>query len=225
MLRRTVSVFAFVLAAIAVVVGIGRAQETPGLEDAATFMDAAFADICARDHGPDAPTGDAVYEINYRNSWQDESEPDEVFKLFRMSCYMAAYNSGQIYLTRGWDAGFEILSFAEPAVTYDYADEKEATLRSLPVVKGFSATTTMTNSNFDPETNTLTTFVKWRGLGDAWSAGTWSFDEGRFILTRFVVDPTWSANLDPLPDGEIDLESFEVFPQVRVQPESNQAIR
>jgi hypothetical protein len=54
-------------------------------------------------------------------------------------------------------------------------------------------------AGFDPATQTIHSFVKWRGLGDASESGVWVFENGEFSLDAFEVDPTFDGEINPLP--------------------------
>lgn len=59
------------------------------------------------------------------------------------------------------------------------------------VVDGFTASHELTNAEFDKTTNSISSFAKWRGMGDASSSGTWNFVDGQFVLKNYDVDPTY----------------------------------
>jgi hypothetical protein len=60
-----------------------------------------------------------------------------------------------------------------------------------------TATLSLVNSDFDPDTATLSSYSKWRGIGDASSSGTWVFDDGRFVLARYEVDASYDGEVNP----------------------------
>ena len=62
---------------------------------------------------------------------------------------------------------------------------------------GYGTQLLLTNSEFDPDSMTITSHALWRGLGDAFSAGTWTFDEGQFVLIRYEVDAQYDGEANP----------------------------
>jgi hypothetical protein len=200
---------------------IAGAKPSKELREASAYMKTAFGTQCSDRDNPDGPpVTDTVYNLSYRESWMDASEPDKEFKLFQMSCYSGPYNFAQVYLTRDEDGQFSAISFAEPSADYQYTDDNQVTLKAPPVVTGISATPFLINSEFDEKSQTITSFGKWRGIGDAWDAGTWTFKEGTFYLTKYVVDPTFSANADSGNGDEMDETSYEIYPTVKLSTEA-----
>ncbi|WP_176084416.1 DUF1176 domain-containing protein [Martelella sp. HB161492] len=118
--------------------------------------------------------------------------------LFAIPCSLGAYNLGYAYVFAPEDdfLPMAIVSFATPDFVLEYADDTDTTLSRDPVVTGFASEMLLVNPRFDPETNTITSFSKWRGLGDAWDSGEWTIDRGRFVLKRYVIDPIYEANLE-----------------------------
>ena len=143
-----------------------------------------------------------VHHLTWRAKGQDQDSPDEKLTLVQLECDTGAYNYSSFYLTRDADGKWEILSFAEPVAEYDYADEEFSKLRAPPKVSGFVTTDVLVNSEYSAETGSITSAVMWRGIGDASSGGEWQFVEGRFVLKRFWMDPTFQA-----PGGGEDLNA------------------
>jgi hypothetical protein len=74
------------------------------------------------------------------------------------------------------------------------------------VVDGYTSSDVLINSSFDAATSTLSSFSKWRGIGDAASSGTWKLVEGQFVLKGYEVDPTTEGEVNPLAvivDGKV----------------------
>ena len=63
-----------------------------------------------------------VWDLTYRDSYQEADEPDRSFRLYRFDCNAGAYNFSSVYLT--WDSisGLKPLSFATPDFEIDYED-------------------------------------------------------------------------------------------------------
>lgn len=160
-----------------------------------------------------APDGDNnVFHLTYRTAGQDQDSPDRKRTLVQLSCSAGAYNLNSIFLLRDDDdgGGWEILSFAEPRTDFDYVDEEFSRLKAPPKVSGYVAVTQLTNSEYDAGTKTITANAKWRGIGDAWSAGEWEFSDGVFVLKRYEIDPTFQGAGAQQPDPGVP-QSYVVF--------------
>ncbi|WP_187326893.1 DUF1176 domain-containing protein [Martelella lutilitoris] len=157
--------------------------------------------------------------VAYDVSWQEKDWDGAPIKregtLFEVNCYLAAYNIVVAYVFAPDEDAAEAMlpvSFAVPAFTLDYADDDtdQTRLAAPPAVTGFSAETLLVNPSFDPETNTITSFAKWRGLGDAYSSGAWALENGRFVLKHFVIDPIYEANVED-PSEELIETNFVLY--------------
>jgi hypothetical protein len=212
LLRATVLLSAGVVFASA----SARADERQKVLDAAKWAEKIMVGTCdfplLKDGGDLTRSG--YFEIRYRDKGQDQDSPDNIYPLYQLLCNRGAYNSDFIYLTRN-EAGYELLSFAEPKLDYDYTDENFTRLRAPPKVMGFRTTTELGNAEFDPANKSISMRFKWRGLGDAWSSGQWVFAEGEFLLKEFNVDPTYDAD-----DGDADEAaqpgSYRVYPPLKI---------
>lgn len=190
------------------------AEESAEIRAARSFAGPVLGARC--DFAAASDTGamgeDSVFRLAFRTKGQDQDSPDHRRTLVQLACSSGAYNFNSVFVMRNDDpgeGGWELLSFAEPVATFDYLDEEFTRLKAPPVVSGYVAVTELTNSTFDLATMTISSNVKWRGLGDAWSAGTWEFRDGAFVLKRYEIDPTFQAagsETDPA-----DLESYVLF--------------
>ncbi len=136
------------------------------------------------------------WTITYKPSWSEDAEEEEV-TLIQMFCMSGAYNISYAYYTETDFEGLRPLSFALPMVDPQYeSDDYEGALLAVPVI-GMSSTLVLVNSDFDPDTNTITSYSKWRGIGDASSSGTWEFREGEFVLVRYDVDASYDGEINP----------------------------
>ncbi|MDO6963205.1 DUF1176 domain-containing protein [Rhizobium alvei] len=154
----------------------------------------------------------AVYYIPWRYAGQGQDEPDNQYTLVRLYCFSGAYNEVFVYVGReSAESDFKLLSFSEPKLAYDYTDENFNALKAPPKVVGYLARTEQINSDYDPATKTIFSGAKWRGIGDAWSSGSWEFIEGEFVLKKYEVDPTYDANADKPVAGQP--ESYTVYPE------------
>jgi hypothetical protein len=163
----------------------------------ALFRDA-FAERC--DLGMAARDSEEAmisYEMRFRYSYDSAGAPESVARLYRFLCGRGAYNESHVFIMA--DANqLKAVSFATPELDIRYEDDDyEKAVQSI-TVNGFRAVQELVNSDFDPGTLTLTSFAKWRGVGDASSVGTWILRDGEFSLTRYEVDASY--------DGEINLE-------------------
>lgn len=85
----------------------------------------------------------------------------------------------------------------------EVADENNDTSM---VIEGFGSTSELVNSEVDEKQGEISSFSKWRGIGDASSNGVWKFRKGLFVLADFDVDPTYNEEMDPISvmkDGKI----------------------
>ena len=196
------------LAAGPALAGEGEAEE---IAAARSFALAALPGQCdAETPGADSELSDTAISVSWKPSWGGE---DERATLYRLFCMLGAYNVVHAYVLKPENGEFSLVSFAQPSFKVDYADGDEmyTELKAPPVVTGFLTAATQVNSDFDPDTNTLSSFAKWRGLGDAWAAGTWELRDGQFVLTSYEIDPVYEANLDDPSDAQRDL-SFKIYP-------------
>ena len=138
------------------------------------------------------------YKIKYKQAGSAANDPLTEVSLFVFDCTMAAYNESQVfYLSETSGNQLNLLSFSEPHLDLKYADEESKTLKSM-TVDGFTASHELTNSDYDEKSATITSFAKWRGIGDASSQGKWVFVDGQFILRDFDVDPTYDEKQNPI---------------------------
>jgi Protein of unknown function (DUF1176) len=161
---------------------------------------AAYGDTCETLMA-DAEPGAADPEINalrYRYKYETDSDPEHEMRLFKFNCGMGAYNSNEVYYLADDSGGFRQLQFAEPELDIRYDDQEETKLESMTVI-GYTAADQLLNSEFDEKDKSLTSFNKWRGVGDASSIGRWIFRNGDFTLVRYEVDPTYDDEINPQP--------------------------
>ncbi len=141
----------------------------------------------------------AVHEIKYNYAGAASDEPEQVLKLYVFQCTLAAYNETQVYYLQDSTGSLRPLSFSEPnmVIKHKVGDDEGKTLESMKV-NGFTATTELVNSEYDPATKSITSFSKWRGIGDASSTGTWKFTDGQFVLSDYSVDPTYDEEVNSI---------------------------
>lgn len=159
-----------------------------------------FADQCdlMADLGQDELIiGD--HAISFRYSHDGADAPMRSARLFQLLCYRGAYNESHVFVYANERDELRPLSFAVPELDIRYRDEnREGPVDAIYVI-GFRTQADLVNSEFIPESATLTSWSKWRGLGDASSVGNWLFRDGEFSLVRFDVDATY--------DGEINSQT------------------
>ena len=150
-----------------------------------------------------------VYKFNYKDEGATAEDPERVVTLFAFNCSLFAYNALTVFYVHDDVIGTHLLSFAQPnlVITRPKGDDEGRALESMKVV-GFTSTTELINSEVDEKSQTITSFNKWRGIGDASSNGTWQFDHGEFILMGFQADPTYNDEIDPIDvivDGKVQV--------------------
>lgn len=138
------------------------------------------------------------YKIKYQQEGAASTDPLTEVSLFVFDCTLAAYNVTQVYyLSETSGNMLNLLSFPEPHLDIKYVGEDSVKLKSMSV-DGFDATHELTNSEYDEKTNSISSFAKWRGIGDAASNGTWVFVDGQFVLKDYDVDPTYDEQQNPV---------------------------
>ena len=138
-----------------------------------------------------------INTLTYRNTADDPKAASSKATLFKFVCSMAAYNETDIFYLANDVDGIRRLSFAEPLYDYTYSDADSAKLKSMKF-KGFTSSGELINADFDPKTGKISSFAKWRGLGDASSAGSWAFSDGQFVLQSYDIDPTFDGEMNPI---------------------------
>ena len=132
-----------------------------------------------------------MHKIKYAQAAAAANDPLTEVRLFTFVCMMTAYNENEVfYLSESTGKELHLLSFAEPHLDLKYEDDESKKLKSIKV-DGFTASIDLTNSEYDEKTNSISSFSKWRGIGDASSNGTWVFADGQFVLKTYDVDPTY----------------------------------
>lgn len=136
------------------------------------------------------------WTFSYTPSWGGADDAQDI-TLFRVFCGAGAYNIQHAYYWLRDYEGLQPLAFAAPTYEAVYAnDDIDAGLESLTVT-GMGAQTILVNSEFDPETLTVTSTSLWRGIGDVSSSGTWIFDDGEFRLDSFAIDASYDGEMNP----------------------------
>ena len=139
----------------------------------------------------------AAHTLAFRHDYDEADDPERSVTIYEVPCFFGAYNFGSVWFIDREYEGLVPLHFAAPVVDVTYADEDSEILESMTVV-GFASHAAVVNSHFDEDSGAITSFSKWRGLGDAASSGTWTFRDGGFLLTHFTVDPTFDGEINPV---------------------------
>ncbi len=173
-------------------------KKDAALEQAKKAFLAAYSDQCDQKTPDQKPSSEpAAYSIRYHDKDAAESEPEREVRLFRFFCHMAAYNESAVYYM--WDEadGVRQLQFAVPELDIRYEnDNHEGKVDSITVT-GFQTEDTAINSAYDETNRTISTHALWRGVGDASSAGTYLFRNGRFSLVQYDVDASYDGEVNP----------------------------
>jgi hypothetical protein len=149
-----------------------------------------------KDAFPDGPPVEA-FDISYNFAADDPAQPKRPAKVIRFLCFYAAYNQiDSWYLWEEID-GLRELHFAAPEldITYENGDF-EGKVEEIRII-GYKTQSTLVNSEFDPETLTLSEFSKWRGVADASSTASWIFRDGNFTLVKYDVDASYDGEINP----------------------------
>lgn len=128
-----------------------------------------------------------------------ESDPDTVLVSF--VCGYGAYNELTQWLTAEHPEYVSSHVFAEPELDYELEAGPEPGTDG-PVkrigITGWKATDQLVNARWDDEPGAITTYAKWRGIGDAFTTATYSWRDGQFVLTEFAVDPSFDGRQEPV---------------------------
>ncbi|UUP19260.1 DUF1176 domain-containing protein [Nitratireductor thuwali] len=166
------------------------------LEAASRQFTSLYGGICdpAGQSEPGAPES---YTIRFNYAYDEADAPKREARLFRFFCDRGAYNETHVYFLAGEDNEVLPLRFAMPELDVRYEnDDTSAPVEDLRII-GYSASDLLVNSSYDPETLTLTSHAKWRGVGDASSSGTWIFRSGTFQLVKYDVDASYDGEVNP----------------------------
>ena len=140
-----------------------------------------------------------VYETTFRYSFDEANAPDHPLTVYSFFCNAGAYNEQHVYMLWDGDNGLRPASFAQPSYAAEFVEpgNSDTALRAISVT-GFTAQTMLTNSDFDPETRTITSHACFRGICDASSSGVWVLDGPDFRLQSFAVDPSYDGEENPV---------------------------
>lgn len=165
----------------------------------------AYKGICQTLEADAEPTAadPEVHEITFRYQNTPETEPESKRTLFKFGCITGAYNTGEVYYIADDYGEVRQLQFAEPDLDIRYQDPDEQTKLESMTIIGWETTDQLVNSFYDDKEKSLTSWAKWRGVGDQSSTAKYIFRDGDFVLVHYNVDPT--------ADGEINDETVVDF--------------
>lgn len=169
-------------------------KKDTALEQAKKAFLATYGDQCDKELLANEPE---TFSIKYKDKDAQPTDPDKETRLFHFSCSAAAYNENSVYYMSDDVSGVRQLQFTEPEMDIRYVNnDSEGKVESMHIV-GFRTTGWATNSNYDKDAHTITTFDKWRGVGDASSSGTYLFRNGDFSLVQYDVDASYDGEENP----------------------------
>lgn len=168
------------------------------LRKAKTVFAAVYGETCENlyaDH-PDQSEPES-YAIAFNYPYDSEDQPKRQARLFRFWCGAGAYNELHVYVLQDDSGDVKPLRFATPELDIQYEnDDTDGAVEDMRII-GYTAEDQLVNSTFDADTQTLTSHNKWRGIGDAFSDGTWIFRSGAFTLVKYDVDASYDGKVDP----------------------------
>ncbi|MEI8715989.1 DUF1176 domain-containing protein [Mesorhizobium sp. ISC11] len=169
-------------------------KKDTALEQAKKAFLATYGGQCDKQFLADEPT---VFSIKYKDKDAQPGDPDKETRLFHFSCSAAAYNESSVYYMTDETSAVQQLQFAEPKMDIRYENnDSNGKLLGMSIV-GFQTSGWAVNSDYDEATQTITTFNKWRGVGDASDAGTYLFRNGNFSLVQYDVDASYDGEQNP----------------------------
>ncbi|TGQ73049.1 MAG: DUF1176 domain-containing protein [Mesorhizobium sp.] len=169
-------------------------KKDTALEQAKKAFLATYGSQCDKQFLADDPE---VFSIKYKDKDAQPGDAEKETRLFHFSCSAAAYNESSVYYMTDGLSEVQQLQFAEPKMDIRYEkNDSDGKLLGMSIV-GFDTTGWAVNSDYDPDTHTITTFNKWRGVGDASDAGTYLFRDGDFSLVQYDVDASYDGEENP----------------------------
>lgn len=134
-----------------------------------------------------------LYKFSHKDTYDDEARD---YQLFRIPCWMAAYNQGDAFVLFDSYGEASLIAFAVPDYTIKYVDPESDEKVESVIVTGYRARMTVGFSDFNPETLQISEYHKSRGLGDASTSAIWQYSSGTFVLRSFSVDASYDGELN-----------------------------
>jgi hypothetical protein len=180
------------------------AQAAGKAAQADTLFRSAMGDLCL-DPAEFDMSAPVEHKLKWRWAYQEANEEPQAASLYEIFCSRGAYNFGTGFVMEYPEGVLKPVAFALPNYDVDYIENEEEPYRDVRsiAVKSYEATFELVNARFDPETLTIETYGKWRGIGDASSSEYYEFSDGAFKLTRFRVDASYDGELEPQLDQAI----------------------
>jgi hypothetical protein len=173
-------------------------KKDEALEQAQKAFLATYGNQCDKQTPEGKPIAEPdAYSIHYKDKDAGADDPERETRLFRFFCSMAAYNESAVYYIYDEVAGVRQLQFAAPELDIRYENNNsEGKVEGIHII-GFQTDDQLVNSDYDDKTKTITSMNKWRGVGDASSAGTYLFRNGNFSLVQYDVDASYDGEINP----------------------------
>ena len=173
-------------------------KKDEALEQAKKAFLATYGNQCDKQTPEGKPIAEPVaYSIHYKDKDAGADDPERETRLFRFFCSMAAYNESAVYYIYDEVACVRQLQFAAPELDIRYENNNsEGKVEGIHII-GFQTDDQLVNSDYDDKTKTITSMNKWRGVGDASSAGTYLFRNGNFSLVQYDVDASYDGEINP----------------------------
>ncbi|PDQ19603.1 DUF1176 domain-containing protein [Mesorhizobium sanjuanii] len=173
-------------------------KKDAALEQAKKAFAATYGDQCDKETPEGKPVGEpATHTLHYKDATAAADEPERETRLFRFFCSMAAYNESAVYYISDDVSGVRQLQFASPELDIRYENNNsEGKVEAINII-GFQTDDQLVNSDYDEATKTISSMNKWRGVGDASSAGTYLFRNGNFSLVQYDVDASYDGEINP----------------------------
>lgn len=173
-------------------------KKDTALEQAKKAFAATYGDQCDKETPEGKPVDEpATHTLHYKDASAAADEPEREARLFRFFCSMAAYNESAVYYISDDVSGVRQLQFASPELDIRYENNNsEGKVEAINII-GFQTDDQLVNSDYDDATKTISSMNKWRGVGDASSAGTYLFRNGNFSLVQYDVDASYDGEINP----------------------------
>ncbi|MER8913944.1 DUF1176 domain-containing protein [Mesorhizobium sp. M0761] len=169
-------------------------KKDTALEQVKKLFAADYGDQCDKQFLGEEPN---IFSIKYKAKDAAASDPDKETRLFEFYCQAAAYNASSVYYMTDEVSGVRQLQFTEPEMDIRYENnDSDGKLLGMDII-GFRTTGWAANSEYDEDAKTLTTFNKWRGIGDASDKGIYLFRNGDFSLVQYDVDASYDGEENP----------------------------
>ncbi len=175
-------------------------ETAPAVGLVTRIFELSFAETCSwAINGDPGMREPEVHELSFRYSFDEPDEPDHPLVLYSFFCNAGAYNSQQVYMTWDGDNGLRPVSFPEPTYDTELADPENPDSAVTGIsITGFTSRSTVTNSEFDPDTGTIMSHSCFRGICDASSDGVWLLDGPDFRLAYYAVDPSYDGEVNSI---------------------------